>query len=119
MKKSILFIFSILVALSVASCVENRSSTDSRGTEIKGSRGQAASPLPSTEIAKPLVAQDQNMAPGGYYSKKSLFASGLHRRLAKEETGRVGNVFVPSEKEAEEAAKKFLQEHYRVVRMIW
>jgi len=25
----------------------------------------------------------------------------------------------PSEKEAEEAAKKFLQEHYRVVRMIW
>lgn len=25
----------------------------------------------------------------------------------------------PSEKETEEAAKKFLQEHYRVVRMIW
>lgn len=25
----------------------------------------------------------------------------------------------PSEKEANEAAKKFLQEHYRVVRMIW
>lgn len=93
MEKTIFFIFSILVALSVASCVENRSSTDSRVTEIKDSRGQATSPQLSSEIAKPLVAQDQNMAPSGGYSQKSLFASGLHRRLAKEETGRVANVW--------------------------